>query len=231
MTLNQVKLFAAVLFILPAIALAIFNTKPLGTIVNAADAAETYRTKCAMCHSPKAEKAFDPAKTDEELVEIIMKGKKGEKPPFMPGFEAKGMTAEQAKELVTFMKQLRMPGNANTNANTSVNANTNTNVNANVNANANVNVNAKANVDANANSKAIEGIAATYKTKCAMCHSPKAEKFFDTAKTEEVLAEIILKGKKGEKPPFMPGFEEKSMTAEQARELVAYMKCLRMPSE
>ena len=111
MKLNRVKFFAVTLFILPLAALAILNTKPLGTIVNAADAAETYKTKCAMCHSPKADKGFDPAKTDEELVEIIMKGKKGEKPPFMPGFEAKGMTAEQAKELVTFMKCLRQPSN------------------------------------------------------------------------------------------------------------------------
>lgn len=107
MTLNRVKLFAVGLFILPALALVIFNTKPVATTVKAADAAETYKAKCAMCHSPKAEKAFDPAKTDEELVEIILKGKKGEKPPYMPGFEAKGMTAEQAKELVTYMKGLR----------------------------------------------------------------------------------------------------------------------------
>ena len=112
MKLNRVKLFAVTLFILPVLALVIFNTKPVGTIVSAnADAAETYKAKCAMCHSPKAEKLFDPAKTDEVLTEIIMKGKKGEKPPFMPGFEAKGMTAEQAKELVTYMKGLRQAGN------------------------------------------------------------------------------------------------------------------------
>jgi mono/diheme cytochrome c family protein len=111
MTLNTVKMFVAALFILPLLTLAFFNTKPVGTTVSAADAAETYKAKCAMCHSPKAEKQFDPAKTDEELVEIILKGKKGEKPPFMPGYEAKGMTAAEAKELVTFMKNLRKPGN------------------------------------------------------------------------------------------------------------------------
>ena len=111
MTLNRVKIFVATLFILPAMMLAIFNTKPVGRIVSAADAAETYKAKCAMCHSPKAEKLFDPAKTDEVLVEVVLKGKKGEKPPFMPGFEAKGMTADQAKELVTCMRGLRQPGN------------------------------------------------------------------------------------------------------------------------
>jgi mono/diheme cytochrome c family protein len=107
MTLKRVKLFAITAIIFSMFAIAVFNTKPTGTIVSAADAAETYKTKCAMCHSPKAEKMFDPAKTDEVLTEIVMKGKKGEKPPFMPAFEAKGMTAEQAKEMVAFMKELR----------------------------------------------------------------------------------------------------------------------------
>lgn len=111
MKFNRVKLFAIALFVIPVIALAVFNIKPLGTIVNASDAAESYKAKCAMCHSPKAEKAFDPAKTDEELVETVMKGKKGEKPPAMPGYEAKGMTAEQALELVKYMKELRKPAN------------------------------------------------------------------------------------------------------------------------
>jgi len=109
MTLNRVKVFTITLFVLPVIALAFFNTKPVGTIISAADAAETYKTKCAMCHSPKAEKLFDPAKTDEVLTEIVMKGKKGEKPPFMPGFEAKGMTAEEAKALIIYMRKLRNP--------------------------------------------------------------------------------------------------------------------------
>lgn len=112
MKLNRVKFFAIVLFILPLLALVFFNTKPVGTIVKAdGNAAETYKAKCAMCHSPKAEKFFDTAKTDEAHIEIILKGKKGEKPPFMPGFEAKGMTPEQAKELVVFMRDLRNPGN------------------------------------------------------------------------------------------------------------------------
>lgn len=90
----------------------VFNTKPTGTKVSAkADAAETYTAKCAMCHSPKAEKHFDLAKADAELVETIMKGKKGEKPPFMPGYEVKGMKTEEAQALVNYMRELRNPSN------------------------------------------------------------------------------------------------------------------------
>lgn len=107
----RVKLIAIALFMLPLIALLMFNNKPVGTIASAADAAETYKAKCAMCHGPTALKLFDPAKTDEELTEIILKGKKSEKPPHMPGFEAKGMTADEAKALTTYMKELRKPGN------------------------------------------------------------------------------------------------------------------------
>jgi len=41
------------------------------------------------------------------MVQAILKGKKGEKPPNMPAFEEKGITADQAKELVALMKQLK----------------------------------------------------------------------------------------------------------------------------
>jgi cytochrome c len=70
------------------------------------DAAATYK-KCVACHGPKAEKKFDATKSDDEHVQIILKGKKAEKPPNMPGYEAKGVTAEQAKALVDYMKSLR----------------------------------------------------------------------------------------------------------------------------
>jgi hypothetical protein len=36
-----------------------------------------------------------------------LKGKKAEKPPHMPAYESKGVTAEQAKALVDYMKQLK----------------------------------------------------------------------------------------------------------------------------
>lgn len=68
------------------------------------DVAALYRTKCVACHGATAEKKFDATKTDDVLVEIILKGKKGEKPPNMPGYEEKGITADQAKALVAFMR-------------------------------------------------------------------------------------------------------------------------------
>lgn len=68
------------------------------------DAAALYKAKCVACHGATAEKKFDATKPDAELAETILKGKKGEKPPFMPGYEEKGITPEQAAALVTFMK-------------------------------------------------------------------------------------------------------------------------------
>ena len=71
------------------------------------DAASYYRDgKCVVCHGQKAEKKFESSKKDEELVETILKGKKPEKPPNMPSYEAKGLTAEQAKAMVEYMRSL-----------------------------------------------------------------------------------------------------------------------------
>jgi mono/diheme cytochrome c family protein len=112
MTINRIKLFAIILFALPLLALTMFKGSPIN--VQAAvvdDPAATFKAKCAMCHSANAAKFFDPAKTEDELVQTVLKGKKGEKPPFMPGFEAKGMAAEEAKGLVTYMKSLRATAN------------------------------------------------------------------------------------------------------------------------
>ena len=71
------------------------------------DAAKTYNGKCVACHGPKAEKKFDASKSDDEQVQIILKGKKAEKPPNMPGYESKGITAEQAKMILDYMKSLK----------------------------------------------------------------------------------------------------------------------------
>ena len=76
------------------------------TTVQDFDAAKTYK-KCVACHGPKAEKKFDATKSDDEHVQIILKGKKAEKPPNMPGYESKGVTADQAKALLAYMKSLR----------------------------------------------------------------------------------------------------------------------------
>ena len=69
--------------------------------------AVTEYKKCVACHGPKADKKFDVAKSDEEHIQIILKGKKAEKPPHMPAYESKGMTAEQAKAMLEHMKSLR----------------------------------------------------------------------------------------------------------------------------
>lgn len=71
------------------------------------DPAATYKAKCAMCHGPKAEKKFDASLADDDLVQIVLKGKKAEKPPNMPAYEEKGMTADQAKAMVGYMKSLK----------------------------------------------------------------------------------------------------------------------------
>jgi len=71
------------------------------------DAAAVYKTKCLACHGANAEKKFDATLADTDLVQIILKGKKGEKPPFMPAYEEKGINEEQAKALVAHMKSLK----------------------------------------------------------------------------------------------------------------------------
>ena len=81
------------------------------------DVADVYKAKCSLCHTPKVAKFFDATKADDVLAETVMKGKKGEKPPYMPGFEAKGMTTEQAKLLVAFMKETKKQNDANANTN------------------------------------------------------------------------------------------------------------------
>jgi mono/diheme cytochrome c family protein len=68
------------------------------------DPAALYKAKCVACHGPTAEKKFDATKADDELIQFVLKGKKMEKPPNMPAYEEKGITADQAKGLVTFMK-------------------------------------------------------------------------------------------------------------------------------
>lgn len=112
MSLTHIKLLAIAIFLVPVLALVAFRGETTATAYAAPDdAAATYKAKCAMCHTATASKFFDAAKTDDELVQTILKGKKGEKPPFMPAYEEKGITAETAKGLVTYMKQLKTAGN------------------------------------------------------------------------------------------------------------------------
>ncbi len=109
---NRTKLFAIIFFALPLFLITVFNTKPVKVAAYTVDdPAATYKVKCAACHTPNAGKFYDPAKTDDEHVQTIMKGKKGEKPPYMPGFEAKGMTEVEAKSLAGYMKTLKPAAN------------------------------------------------------------------------------------------------------------------------
>ena len=77
------------------------------TDVQPSDTAAYYKGKCVMCHGKKAEKKFNTTLTDDQLVEVVLKGKKAEKPPHMPGYADKGVSAEQAKALVDHMKHLK----------------------------------------------------------------------------------------------------------------------------
>ena len=71
------------------------------------DAAALYKTKCFACHGATAEKKFDATMAEEDMVKIILTGKKPEKPPNMPAYGEKGITEDQAKALAGYMKSLK----------------------------------------------------------------------------------------------------------------------------
>jgi cytochrome c5 len=71
------------------------------------DTAALYNTKCKMCHGATAEKKMDKTKADEVLIQVVLDGKAAEKPPNMPAFKEKGITPDQAKALVGYMKSLQ----------------------------------------------------------------------------------------------------------------------------
>jgi mono/diheme cytochrome c family protein len=70
------------------------------------DAAAKYNSTCKGCHGLKADKKFNATISDDDMVQAILKGKKAEKPPNMPAYETKHITAENAKALVDYMKSL-----------------------------------------------------------------------------------------------------------------------------
>ena len=78
-----------------------------GQDLSASDPGAYYKSKCVACHGQKAEKKFDATLTDEQHLDAILKGKKPEKPPNMPAYSEKGVTPDQAKALLEYMKQLR----------------------------------------------------------------------------------------------------------------------------
>ena len=103
--LRNVGVSAAIVMVLAFVFLV---TGSAQSDVKYTDAASYYKDgKCVVCHGQKAEKKFDTAKSDDEHVQIILKGKKPEKPPNMPAYETKGITADQAKALLDYMKSLK----------------------------------------------------------------------------------------------------------------------------
>ena len=111
MKTNRVKLFAIMFFAIPLLAVTMLKVTPMRVSAISTDDPATmfHDNKCFACHTPNASKFFDPTKTEAELVQTILKGKKGEKPPYMPSFEAKGITEDAAKGLAAYMKSLRCP--------------------------------------------------------------------------------------------------------------------------
>jgi mono/diheme cytochrome c family protein len=108
MKTERMKFTAIILFAVPLLLLATFRTAPVKVQAAAVDdPAAIYKAKCAACHTPTASKFYDAAKSDDTHVQVILKGKKGEKPPFMPAFSEKGMTEDDAKALAAFMRTLK----------------------------------------------------------------------------------------------------------------------------
>jgi mono/diheme cytochrome c family protein len=105
--MKQVKYTAMVVSAIFLFGVVFLNFAASAQDAQASDPAAFYKAKCVACHGQKAEKKFDPALTDEQQLDAIMKGKKVEKPPHMPAYGDRGVTAEQAKALLEHMKQLR----------------------------------------------------------------------------------------------------------------------------
>jgi mono/diheme cytochrome c family protein len=109
LNMNQIKKLVVVMLAVPLMAAAFVSSRASGQTAAAdnKEAVDMFATKCKMCHGPKAEKLFDSTKPEAEMVQVILKGKKGEKPPFMPAYEPKGVTEAQATALAAYMKTLK----------------------------------------------------------------------------------------------------------------------------
>ena len=88
-------------------AAALFITVGAHQDAQPSDTAAYYKAKCVACHGKKAEKKFDSSLPEDQLIDIILKGKKAAKPPHMPGYGDKGVSSEQAKALIDHMRQLK----------------------------------------------------------------------------------------------------------------------------
>ncbi|MDT4966109.1 MAG: Cytochrome oxidase, cbb3-type, subunit [Acidobacteriota bacterium] len=123
--INRFKKLALALIVLPLLGVMLINSTSVATRAkqstalvaasaerpladDAIDVATLYKeSKCLMCHGPKAAKFFDATLADDALLEIVMTGKKAETPPNMPAYAPKGITVEQAKALVAYMKSIK----------------------------------------------------------------------------------------------------------------------------
>ena len=117
LSINKVKKAVVATTLLTVLALAVlFQSSSRAAVLITGDGAETFKAKCAVCHGPdgtgstaagKAMKVRDltssdvQAQTDDQLFEIISKGK-GK----MPGYE-KTLGADKCKELVAYIRTLK----------------------------------------------------------------------------------------------------------------------------
>ncbi len=112
MKIDRIKLIAIIFFAIPLLLLAVLREAPVKVAANVNDdPAAVYKAKCAACHTPTASKFYDATHSDDSHVQVILKGKKGEKPPYMPAFGEKGMTEDEAKALAAYMRTLKTAAN------------------------------------------------------------------------------------------------------------------------
>jgi len=102
----MMKKIAAALIGIPLVAGALLISVP-ARATSDDDSSAMYNTKCKMCHGATAEKKMDKTKADDALLQTVLDGKTAEKPPNMPAFKDKGLTPDQAKALVSYMKSLK----------------------------------------------------------------------------------------------------------------------------
>jgi mono/diheme cytochrome c family protein len=100
LTIHKSTNLVAILLALLVFGVLVLAWTPARAQGEAVDA--TYKAKCAMCHGSNAEKSFDATKTDEVLLDAVLKGVK----PKMPSYEQK-LSPDQAKGLVAYMKSLK----------------------------------------------------------------------------------------------------------------------------
>jgi cytochrome c553 len=95
-----------VLIVLTIVALSIAATMP----AFAADGADTFKAKCAMCHGPEGQGKIGPALkgtavTADQITEMLTKGNDAKKPPHKKPLN--GLSADDAKAVADFVKTLK----------------------------------------------------------------------------------------------------------------------------